>query len=114
MNAVFTSMQLASPTSKLGRPLSEVATSILTAAKQHCTATQCPTLQELAQLACVSQQAVRVTVPNLVRQGHLLKVRERKVGGRNRPAHEYAAKDSPAAESVPWVDLGKTFAAWVS
>lgn len=72
-----------------GRPVGDVRKALLDAAIALATQEQAPTLQELAQRACVGIKAARVTVSNLKRCGALAIVRERRVAYRNRRVAEY-------------------------
>ena len=74
------------------RPAGEISLAINEAVDRLWTPERGPTLRELTgALAAigVSSAGVRNTVANMKRYGHLVKVRERKVPGRNRPADEY-------------------------
>lgn len=73
-----------------GRPIGDVRKALLTAAQMLATADKAPTLQELAQHACVGIKAARATVQNLKRCGALAIARPRRVAYRNRPVAEYA------------------------
>jgi hypothetical protein len=73
-----------------GRPVGDVRKALLTAAQVLATADKAPTLQELAQHACVGKGAARRTLDNLKRCGALAIARQRRVAYRNRPVAEYA------------------------
>ena len=80
----------AAPKHSLGRPAGEVRRALLDAAQALVTDGAAPTVRELAEHSCVGLAAATNTVKNLVRYGHLHKVRERRVAYRNRPVAEYA------------------------
>lgn len=75
---------------RCGRPIGDVRKALLTSAELLTTADKAPTLQELAQHACVGIKAARATVQNLKRCGALAIARPRHVTYRNRPVAEYA------------------------
>ncbi|MDB5850645.1 MAG: hypothetical protein JWP29_4397 [Rhodoferax sp.] len=79
------------------RPGGEIRAALLKAAHELHTASQGPTLQELAAKACVGLSAANMTVRNMCRAGHLAVVRERRVSYRNRPVAEYAPATAAAA-----------------
>lgn len=99
------------------RPAGEISTAILTAAtrlvREEAGQRRGPTLQELAQHACVGIQAARRTVDNMRRAGKLEPVAQRKVDYRNRPVAEYApAQALPEDDDQPFFDVASVFTAW--
>lgn len=72
------------------RPVGDVRQALLSAATALVTPDRGPTLREMAQKACVGDDAAMHTVKNMCRSGQLTKVRERRVPYRNRPVAEYA------------------------
>lgn len=73
-----------------GRPVGEVRKALLKAVDELATDDKAPTLQELAQHACVGMKSARMTIQNLKRCGALAIARPRRVPYRNRPVAEYA------------------------
>lgn len=96
------------------RPPGEISLALLGAARELCTAEQCPTLPELAAHAQVGYDAALHTVKNMTRHGRLRIVRKRAVAYRNRPVAEYAPVDDDAPmEGAGFVDLGQVISgAW--
>ena len=93
------------------RPAGEVRQALLNACTQLATPDRGPTLREMAAVACVGMQAARRTVENMSRAGQLHRVRDRKVGYRNRPVAEYV----PAAmqgDDDGFVDLAQVLRVW--
>lgn len=77
------------------RPRGEVSSAILSTAQKLAYVDEegrrrGPTLQELAQRACVGGAAALNTVKNLTRSGALVPVHSRRVPYRSRPVAEYA------------------------
>lgn len=99
------------------RPSGEISTAILTAAthlvREEAGQRRGPTLQELAQHACVGYEAALNTVKNLTRSGKLEPVAQRKVDYRNRPVAEYApALPVVEDDEPPFFDVASVFTAW--
>lgn len=95
------------------RPPGEISMALLGAARELCTAEQCPTLPELAAHAQVGYEAAQSTLKNMTRHGRMRIVRTRKVAYRNKPVAEYAPPDDAPTEGAGFVDLGQVMsAAW--
>ena len=95
------------------RPQGEISRALLGAARELCTAEQCPTLPELAAHAQVGYDAAMTTVKNMTRYGRLRIVRTRNVAYRNKPVAEYAPAEEAADQEAGFVDLGRVInAAW--
>lgn len=94
------------------RPPGEVRQALLRAAGELATPERGPTLQELAQRACVGYSSALHTVKNMTRSGELLKAGERKVDYRNRPVAEYRPAWKTGADGAGFVGLGHLLAVW--
>lgn len=94
------------------RPPGEVSLALLRAVDELATPVRAPTLQEIAQRACVGVTAARRAADNLRRSGKLDIVRQRRVAYRNRPVAEYARPAACSQECDETVDVASIFALW--
>lgn len=96
------------------RPAGEVSQALLQAAMDLATEQRAPTQRELAMHAQVGFRAARLTVPNLLRAGHLVMVRRRAVAYCNRPVAEYAPPAVAAGAEDQRLHLNNVLATWVA
>ncbi|SIR00330.1 hypothetical protein [Pseudacidovorax sp. RU35E] len=94
------------------RPAGEVSQALLQAAAALATEERAPTQRELAMKAQVGFTATRLTIKNLVRAGHLVRVRARAVAYCNKPVAEYAPPRLAQRGSGSPAELGRVLAGW--